>query len=392
MQRRIAYRYARNAFAGVVAAVLALSLAPVSQAWAEPTANEKQAEAHAALISLNSMQTMLNQASIDYDEASRAQGEAEAKRDEAQVRIVEANDQISSLQDRLCARARSMYRTGGSTMLDILFGATTYQAFASNWDLLTHINQEDARLVEQTKNLRSEIQEQKAAYAESARVANEKADEAARMQDEAASTMAAMQATYDGLNAETAELLEQERAAQQAVDAANAQSVVEASIQQAEVSSSGTGTGTGTGIGTGSENGSNGGSNGGGSGGASGRPDTPPAPVYNPSTGNAVVDRAYGQLGKAYGYDDPSYGVGPNQYDCSGFVSYCLSGGNSRLGSTRTFMNWPIASDPQPGDVAVKDSHCGIYIGNGQMIHSATYGVGVIVGPVQPGMIIVRPW
>lgn len=384
MQRRTAYRYTRGAFAGVVAAVLALSLAPASLAWAEPTANEKQAEAQAALVSLNSMQTMLNQASIDYDEASLAQREAEAKRDEAQTRIVEANDQISVLQDRLCARARSMYRTGGSTMLDILFGATTYQAFASNWDLLTHINQEDARLVEQTKNLRSEIQEQKAAYAESARVANEKADEAKQMQDEAASTMAAMQATYDSLSAETAELLEQEREAQQAVDAANAQSVVEASIQQAGNSPSGADGGP--------DNESNGGSNGGGTGGGSGQVSPPPAPVYNPSTGNAVVDRAYSQLGKAYGYDDPSYGAGPNQYDCSGFVSYCLSGSNSRMGSTLTFMNWPIASDPQPGDVAVKSSHCGIFIGNGQMIHSSTYGVGVIVGPIQPGMIIVRPW
>ena len=31
-----------------------------------------------------------------------------------------------------------------------------------------------------------------------------------------------------------------------------------------------------------------------------------------------------------------------------------------------------------------------IYIGGGQMIHAATYGVGVIVGPVQSGMIYVR--
>ncbi len=35
--------------------------------------------------------------------------------------------------------------------------------------------------------------------------------------------------------------------------------------------------------------------------------------------------------------------------------------------------------------------HCGIYIGNNQMIHAATYGVGVIIGPVQSGMVFVRP-
>ena len=45
---------------------------------------------------------------------------------------------------------------------------------------------------------------------------------------------------------------------------------------------------------------------------------------------------------------------------------------------------------PQPGDIAVNSGHTGIYIGDGQMIHAATYGVGVIIGPVQAGMIIVR--
>ena len=31
------------------------------------------------------------------------------------------------------------------------------------------------------------------------------------------------------------------------------------------------------------------------------------------------------------------------------------------------------------------------YYGGGTMIHASTYGVGVIIGPVQSGMIIVRP-
>ena len=35
-------------------------------------------------------------------------------------------------------------------------------------------------------------------------------------------------------------------------------------------------------------------------------------------------------------------------------------------------------------------SHVGLYIGGGQMIHCATYGVGVIIGPVQSGMVFVR--
>ena len=82
---------------------------------------------------------------------------------------------------------------------------------------------------------------------------------------------------------------------------------------------------------------------------------------------------------------------GPYSYDCSGLVSYCISGSHVRIGSTLTFMGWRQVSDPQPGDVCTDEGHCGIYIGGGQMIHATTYGVGVVVGPVQSGMIIVRP-
>lgn len=112
-----------------------------------------------------------------------------------------------------------------------------------------------------------------------------------------------------------------------------------------------------------------------------------PEPSYNAATGNAVVDRAYGWVGNA------SYVWGacsPGAFDCSGFVSYCLTGSYSRLGTTYTFLGWPQTTDPQPGDVCVNAGHCGIYIGGGQMIHAATEGVGVVVGPVQGGMVYVR--
>ena len=53
-------------------------------------------------------------------------------------------------------------------------------------------------------------------------------------------------------------------------------------------------------------------------------------------------------------------------------------------------MEWPKIDDPKPGDICVNENHTGIYIGNNQMIHAATEGVGVITGPVQDGMIYVR--
>ena len=112
-----------------------------------------------------------------------------------------------------------------------------------------------------------------------------------------------------------------------------------------------------------------------------------PEPSYDVSTGNAIVDRAYSWVGRAtyeWGACRPGY------FDCSGFVSHCLTGGYYRLGTTYTFLGWARVSDPQPGDICVNADHCGIYIGGGQMIHAPTYGQMVSVGPVQGGMIYVR--
>lgn len=104
------------------------------------------------------------------------------------------------------------------------------------------------------------------------------------------------------------------------------------------------------------------------------------------ANGGTIVSRAYSQLGKPYVWS----ACGPDSFDCSGFVSYCLTGSYTRLGTTLTFMGWTRVSNPQPGDVVTTATHCGIYIGNGQMIHAPHTGDVVKVGPVQSGMIYVR--
>ena len=105
------------------------------------------------------------------------------------------------------------------------------------------------------------------------------------------------------------------------------------------------------------------------------------------ANGGTIVSRAYSQLGKPYVWG----ACGPNSFDCSGFVSYCLTGSYTRLGTTLTFMGWTRVSNPQPGDVVTTATHCGIYIGNGQMIHAPHTGDVVKVASVPSNMRIVRP-
>ena len=107
---------------------------------------------------------------------------------------------------------------------------------------------------------------------------------------------------------------------------------------------------------------------------------------YDAVTGNAIVDRAYSKIGLWYEWG----ACGPNTFDCSGLVSYALTGSYTRLGTTYTFMGWTRVSNPQPGDVCTSWTHCGIYIGNGQMIHAPHTGAQITIGPVPSNMIYVR--
>ena len=283
-----------------------------------------------------------------------AQEAAEEACETARVRIEEISAEIDDLQGRLGERAREMYRSGGVSFLEILLGATSFEDFATSWDMLNKVNENDAFMVEQQKALREEAEQQKAEFDAQAEIAAQKAAEAAEAEAQAEATVAEMQTIYDNLSADAARLLEEERAAQAAAEAARAAAVVAASAAAS------------------------------GDGGSYDPYSDTTAVAYE--GGSDTVSRAYACLGAPYVWG----GVGPEGYDCSGLVSYCLTGSHSRLGTTNTFMGWPQVSDPQPGDIAVNWGHTGVYIGGGQMIHASDYGTGVIIGPVQSGMIIVR--
>lgn len=381
---------ARKALACVTAAVLAASMSVPSTALAEPTSAEKTAEAQAALSALNSMQQTLDEASANYGKALEEHDAAVAAQQECQNRIDTATEEIATLQDDMGERMRASYRSGASSLSSILgmfLDSTSFKQLSEALSYMDSWNQETSDMVARTKDLREEVEEQKIEADRQEQIAAEKTAAAEAAKSEAEATVASMQATYDSLSAEAAALLEQERAAQAAAQAAQAQATVEASAQEAQQQQTGGSSNAGGSSDTGGSSNSGGSSSGGeSSSGGSSSGGSSSQPEYNPSTGNAVVDRAYSQLGKPYVWG----GVGPNGFDCSGLVSYALTGSYSRLGTTYTFMGWPQVSDPQPGDICTSWSHCGIYIGGGQMIHAATFGVGVIVGPVQSDMIIVR--
>lgn len=348
----------------------------------EASAAEKQAEVDAAMAALDNMQVALDEASQKYTQCILDEEAARARMEECQQRINEKTEEMHGLQDVLSSRARNIYRQGNDSFIDVLLGANSFEEFASNWSLLNTITNQDADLVAQSRAARQELQEAHVELEKQEQIALENVEEAEKVRVEAEAMVAEMQAVYDSLSAEAMELLEQARVAREAEQAARAEAEElarqeeaarqEAARRAAEAAAAAQAATTASGGGASGGDETTSDSSGGGA-------------VYE--GGSDIVSRAYACLGAPYVWG----AVGPYGYDCSGLVSYCYLGTHARMGTTYTFMTYPQVSNPQPGDICTHSSHCGIYIGNGQMIHAATYGVGVIIGPVQSGMIIVRP-
>ena len=357
------------------------------------------------------MQVALDEASQAYTQCIMDEEQARARVEECQMRIDAKNEEIAGFQEQLSDRARNTYRMGGNSFLDVLLGSSSFEEFTSNWTMLNSLTNMDANLVAQTRAAREELEQTRSELEEQDKIAQDNVAEAERIRIEAEATVGEMQAVYDSLSAEAAELLEQERQAREAEEQARAEVAMEeaaqaareaeeraraeaaaaaaraaqeeaarqAAQQQAAAQQAAQSAPAAT-----SDDSSNDTSD-----------DTAEAAVVEETASTAtvyegggdIVSRAYACLGAPYVWG----AVGPYGYDCSGLVSYCYLGRHERMGTTYTFMGYPQVSNPQPGDICTHSSHCGIYIGNGQMIHAATYGVGVIVGPVQSGMIIVRP-
>lgn len=361
------------------AAILAVGLSvPAASAFAAPS-DDKQAEAQAALQKLNQYQSELDQASANYEAAHQEQIDAQNRVDEAQKQIEEKTAQIEKDQQRLSDRARDMYRSGDTNFLDVILGASSFEQFATTWNMLETLNGNDAELVSETKTAREDLQAAKQEAEEQAKVASDKAEEAKSVADAADQKASEMQQTYNSLSAEAQELISQERAAQEAQQQAAAAAAEQNGTAGNDAATTITNNNRNNTASSNSSSSSNSNKNNASS---SATNNSKPQSV----SGNIVVNRAYSQLGKPYQWA----AVGPNSFDCSGLVSYCLTGSYSRLGTTGTFMGWTRVSSPQPGDICVNSHHCGIYIGGGQMIHAPRTGDVVKVSSVHSGMIYVR--
>lgn len=378
---KMGFKKVHSAF---IATVLTCSLA-VTPVFAEPDTLESlqnkqedlQNQKAAAQDELNSLQSELNtimEKTAELEDQLIAKGEEiiQAKED-----LKVAEEKRDEQYDAMKLRIKYMYETGsGTATMEKVMTSGDISSMLTQAEYSQQVHEYDREQLQEYADTVQEIEDLQDKLETEMTNLEDLEAEYQKQQEELNTTISTKQdevSDLDSMIQEAARKVQEEKDRQEAE--AERQRQLEEQQRQQEAAAQTGNTGGGTSTGGGSSNVSN-------SGGSSGGADT----SYDAVTGNAIVDRAYSKIGCWYEWG----AVGPNTFDCSGLVSYALTGSYSRLGTTYTFMGWTRVSNPQPGDICTSSTHCGIYIGGGQMIHAPHTGAQVTIGPVPSNMIYVR--
>lgn len=293
------------------------------------TSTELRQQREQLVNELADAQNELDAASDRYDSVLAEQAAAEQKAADAFAQIEQSQERSQQIQERLASRVTDMYKTDQpSLFLNLVLGADTLGEMISNWNMLSAINDNDAAMVSQSKDLRSEIAMQQLEAEEAEMMAHAKAEEVAAIKADAQSKTEELQKKIDS------------------VDASIRQKVMEEAAVAA---------------------------------GRNARPDKAAragSAAGIPTNGD-VVDYAMSRLGCPYVWA----ASGPNSFDCSGLVMWCYAKTGKSLPHNSEALKRAAkavipVSEAEPGDVLYRSGHVGICIesGGGRYIHAPRTG------------------
>lgn len=359
-----------------IATTLSITIPTVPQAYADTSDDLAAARSRLEVIGAQSSSSMRDLESLT------------GRLEQTQGEIAEKTEEISARQATLSQYLSCEYKGGPTGTLQVLFNSSSFEELVSRVFYMNKVAKQQADTIKQVKELKDQLGQKQTQQQANLTATQKKVDELnkqraraaelvnsldARMRDELRAEAQTNENLSAGIEASQSEQIapviperpqagdngesdsNRPQSAPQSQSAPNPQPAPQPQPQPAPQPQP--------------------------------QPEPQPAPQSTPMpNANAVVQRAYGKLGCSYVWG----ATGPDAFDCSGFVGYCLTGTYTRIGTTYDFMKWPTVTNPQPGDVVVSPTHTGIYIGNGQMIHASTPATGVIIGPVQSGMKYVR--
>ena len=337
----------------LTAIFVAVALASVKTAAADPNVDAKRAQAQDVLDQIHAIDSQLESAVEAYNLANVKLDRIKADLQLNARHLTIAKSSLRNAQTHLSARLVSLYVNGGQgNALEVLLGAESLDDLLNRMDAVERVSDQDAKVLREVTRFRAEVKQRKlrldrARTAQAQVVAQKEANrrsiegqlaERQRMLSSIKSEIASLEA---------AEQLRQRRLEQQAQARLAAQSA------------------QGQGFATDSE------------------VTALAAPSVEAPLAPAPAARYGGVVGVAMQFLGTPYvwgGASPSGFDCSGLIMYAYAQVGVSLphhAASQYGMGVPVSRDQlQPGDLVFFNGlgHAGIYIGGGQFIHAPHTG------------------
>jgi peptidoglycan DL-endopeptidase CwlO len=336
----------------VTAISIAVALASVKTAAADPTISAKRAEAQSVLAQIQEIDGQLSHAIESYNLANvKLDGiRADLKTNSQHLKI--AKTSLKAAQGHLSERLVALYKNGsGGGTIEVLLGAKSIDDLLNRLDAVDRVSEQDARVLREVKSFRAQVIERKGrlerAQKAQVQVVADKAAQRSSIEGQLAERQRLLSSIKDQIaSLQAAEQRRQERLAAQAQARFRAAQAVAAPTEAA-----------------------------------------PEALVESDSPAEAVAPapeaRYGGVVGIAMQYLGVPYvwgGASPSGFDCSGFSMYVFAQIGVSLphhAASQYGMGSPVSRDQlAPGDLVFFNGlgHMGIYIGGGQFIHAPHTG------------------
>jgi peptidoglycan DL-endopeptidase CwlO len=335
----------------LTALLAAVGSASVKTAAADPTVDEKRAQAEDVLEQIREIDSQLSHAAEAYNLASLRLERLDADIDANARHLRIARSSLKNSQATLSRRLVALYVNGGrATGLDVLLGAESLDQLLNRLDAVDRVTDQDAGVLRQLKRSKAEVQARKLRLRQARAAQAREVEERAAQRSAIEAQLREREQMLASVRDEIARLEAAEAARQARLQAAARARVAATALEPED--------------------------------------ETTLAPTIETAVASepaaAAPDARYGGVvGIAMQYLGVPYrwgGADPSGFDCSGFIMYVYAKVGVSLphhAASQYGMGTGVSRDQlQPGDLVFFNGlgHAGIYIGGGQFIHAPHTG------------------
>ena len=375
----------------VVTAGLLFAASPTAALAA--SSSDLQAQLQQAEAQTAKYQEQANNAFAELEQLQAELEDTRAQIASTQEEVSQKQTELDAAQDTLAGRVSSNYKTGGVSLVSIIFDSSSFEDLVSRVYYANRVAESDAEVISQVQGVQAELAAKQTELESQQEEQQRLVDDAQAKAGEIQSALEQQQTYVNSLSSEVQEAL----AAEEAQRRAEAEAAANAG-GNADSSNSGSNNATSDNSGSNNSSGGNSGSNSNSSSGSHSNSGSHSSGNQDFGSGiSGAIAAAKSQLGVSYSWAGNA--IPGQEFDCSGLVwwAYKKAGisiprgqrmsngrGNSMIGWCLDGGGWTTdQSQLQAGDLMFwgggvnSTTHVGMCIGGGLMIHSNWGGVEI---------------